>query len=70
MVLEELNMQIKMCMKTFDPFFTPYVEISLKQIIELYVNAKITKLQEDVDETLCNTGGRQRFLSRIEMPTL
>lgn len=58
-------------MKKFDPFFTPYAEISLKQIIELDVNAKTTKLQgEDIDETLYHTGGRQGFLSRIQMPTL
>lgn len=50
MVLQKQNMQIKMCMTNFDPFFTPYVKVSLKWIIELDANAKTTKfLGENTD---------------------
>lgn len=57
-------------MKNFDPPFTPYVEFSLKWIIQLDVNAnKLQNFQEKTDENLRSIGERQ-FFGRIKMPTL
>lgn len=49
------------------PFLYPYLEISFKWIIGLYVNAKIIELLgENIDENLCNTRARQWFLYKVQ----
>lgn len=54
---------IHMAKVNLDPYFTPYIKINLRWILDLNIKAKIIKLLEENRKISCDLGAGRSFLS-------